>query len=722
VHGTSLRREALCLGAYALLTVTATYPLILHVGHAVPGGGDAYQFYWNLWWVKRALLERHANPYVIDDVFYPYGATLYFHTLNLLQDVLALPISLALGLPAAYNSLVLLAGTLSGYGAYRLAFYVLAHDIDPDGTAAHPQSARLAAWVAGAAFTFSSYRFVHLLGHLDLVSTQWLPFFVLFLLKTRREPGWRNPLLCGLFLAAATLTSFYYAFFLFLFLAFFVAWVLAHRGPGWGDALKRIAMALLLFAVLAGPLLGAMLTRGVREGRTSNPSYDIDRFSADLLAFGVPSPLHPVWGGMVAPAYRAIARNNSSLEAVMYLGVVPVWMAVMAVRKSGARVWMFWLVGFVLFTTLALGPVLHIGGHAVTPGLLVMPYRLLSQLPYGDIPRVPARFVVLSTLCLSVVGAGGAWTVLRGLDRRRALGAALALTGAIMFENAVWPMPLGDLRVSPFFERLAREPARAGVIEVPIPDDPSRFPQRMLWQTVHGQPVFGGYLSRSLPPLAFDAVPGFAQFRNPSGAIDDVVRYDARELPALSLAVLGAYGAGHLIVDKHAAGESGGQRAKQLADALFGPAARVFEDALVAAYVIPRRPPAQPAIWLDTGWSYLERLDPSGGEPRPLRWRWMSDRARVGIIAAAPARVRVRIAAQAFSRTRRLRVRLAGSEVATWAVQPSRADFETPEFAIQAGASFLELISLDGATSAGVDARRLSIAVFDAELLRESAR
>src|SRR6185503_1863507 len=166
------------------------------------------------------------NPYTTVDVFHPYGAELYFHTLNLLQDVLALPIVVALGLPAAYNSLVFLAGTLSGYGAYRLAFYVLANEIDPDGTAAFPRAARLAAWVGGAVFALSSYRFVHLLGHLDLVSTQWLPFFVLFLLKTWREPAWQNPLWCGLFLAAATLTSFYYAAFLFVFLGFFVVTVL----------------------------------------------------------------------------------------------------------------------------------------------------------------------------------------------------------------------------------------------------------------------------------------------------------------------------------------------------------------------------------------------------------------------------------------------------------------------------------------------------------------
>jgi hypothetical protein len=283
-------------------------------------------------------------------------------------------------------------------------------------------------------------------------------------------------------------------------------------------------------------------------------------------------------------------------------------------------------------------------------------------------------------------------------------------------------MPLADLRVSPFFDRLARAPVRAGVIEVPIPDDPATFPRRMLWQTVHGQPVFGGYLSRSLPPLAFDAVPGFAQFKNPSGGIDDIVRYDARELPAISLAVLGSYGAGHLVIEKGAMSGPEGQRAIDAADALFGRAARVFEDAQIVAYAIPRGGVVQPAMWLDTGWSYLEHPDRSGRDPETLRWRWMSERARLGVVSAAPARVRLRMTAQAFSQPRRLQIQIAGSTAATWMIQTTRAEFDTPDFAIPAGASFLELTSLDGATPAGADPRRLSIAVYDAALVPQSRR
>jgi hypothetical protein len=78
----------------------------------------------------------------------------------------------------------------------------------------------------------------------------------------------------------------------------------------------------------------------------------------------------------------------------------------------------------------------------------------------------------------------------------------------------------------------------------------------------------------------------------------------------------------------------------------------------------------------------------------------------------------LRLTAQAFGRARRLEIRMQGSAVATWTIQTTRADFETPEFDIPAGSSFLELTSLDGATAAGADPRRLSFAMYSAELLQ----
>jgi hypothetical protein len=53
------------------------------MGEAIPGDGfDGWQNYWNLWWVKEALVGLVANPFHTDLLYYPEGPSLYFHTLN----------------------------------------------------------------------------------------------------------------------------------------------------------------------------------------------------------------------------------------------------------------------------------------------------------------------------------------------------------------------------------------------------------------------------------------------------------------------------------------------------------------------------------------------------------------------------------------------------------------------------------------------------------------
>lgn len=676
-------------------------------------------YYWNLWWVKRALIEQHVSPFFTTDLYFPYGASLYFHTLNLLPDILGLPVAIVLGTPAAYNFLVFLAFTLSGYGTYRLTFHVLRREVDPDGVARKSQSAPLAAFVAGVAFTFSSYHYVHLLGHLDLVSMQWLPFFVLFLLKTRDELGWRSPAICAFFLAATSLTASYYMVFLLVFSALFIVHVVLTRQHDWVPALWRIGLMLAVFALMVSPVLIPMLILGQSAGRVPNPAYDIDRFSTDLLAFVIPSPLPPVWRQVVGPLNRLIIRPESNVEVVSFLGYVPLVLAIVGVKRCRSTR-AFWLVGVLWFCALALGPVVHVAGRPIASALSVfMPYRLISYLPYGDIPRVPVRFVVMAMLCLSVIAGCGAWTILK--DRKRPSGFATLLAALIVLENAVVPLPLDIVEVPPFYNLLARDKRRAGVIEVPIPDDPAVYPRRMLYQTIHGKPVYGGYLARGLPPLAFDAVPGFGQFKRLSGAIDDVVPYDEAQLPDVSRAVLDVYTAGYVAIEKDLMDSEAIERARQIAESLFGRSAQVYEDRFTLAYAVPHPVgPSPTAVWLDTGWSYLERLSDRDAAGRTLRWHWMAERARFGIVSSEPANVRLKITAQAFGKARRLTLSLDGSEVTTLVITTDRADYETPEFRVAAGASFVELKSLDGAESPGLDGRRLSAAVFRLEILKDN--
>ena len=73
----------LALLGYALATVVFTWPLALNLTVAIPGDSfDGWQNFWNLWWVKIALVERVSNPLYTDLLYHPTGAGLYFQTLK----------------------------------------------------------------------------------------------------------------------------------------------------------------------------------------------------------------------------------------------------------------------------------------------------------------------------------------------------------------------------------------------------------------------------------------------------------------------------------------------------------------------------------------------------------------------------------------------------------------------------------------------------------------
>jgi YD repeat-containing protein len=694
---------------FAVLSVLGTYPLILNFTSAVPAGGDSWAYYWNLHWLKRVLIDLHVSPFFAPDLYFPYGASLYFHTLNLLPGAIASPLVAVWGVPAAYNVIVLLSFVTTGYATYRLAWYVMRTDAGID-VSEQGGPARIAAVLAGVVFTFSTYRYLHLLGHLDLVSTQWLPCFTLFLLKTVRERGPANPILAGVFFAAAALTASYYLLFLVVFGSLFAAWTLIRDGTSRRVVAVRLAGSAVVALLLLSPVVIPMVRQGNAAGRTPSPAYDIDRFSGDLASLVVPSPL-PSWSRNLGQTARAsMARPGTTTEGVLFLGYLPLLLAAVALGHRAGRG--FWLFSFLVFTVLSLGPTVYALGRPVPFISTIAPYRLLLALPFGDIPRVPARFIVMAGLSLSMLAAVGARRLLRRQSTRA--GLVIATIGAMVVaaEHAVVPLPLLAVDVPPYYRELARSADRRAVVEVPIPGDPSAFPQRMRYQTVHQLPIYGGYLSRGLPPLPFSAIPGFSQFASLSESVDDVVSYDAGELRAISRTLLDIYGAGHVVIDRALLSQDELGRAIAIADGLFGPRARTYEDAQLIAYAVPPSSPGPATVWLDVGWSYLERTEAAGADGRPVRWRWMGASSRVGVTSPDARSVRLTLHAQAFGRPRRLQLSIAGAPVAVVQIGVNQGEHTTPPIAVARGATFITATSLDGADVPGQDRRLLSVALY----------
>ncbi len=245
------RTHLWALLGYFFLALVVTYPLILYFTREVPGDliADRDQNLWNLWWVGQAV-SHFTNPFHTDLLYYPYGANLYYHTLGLPLGAMGLLPQVVLGLPAAYNTVVLAAFTLSGYGAFRLGLLFT--------------DKPLAAFLGGVVFAFTPYTLDALKGQTEVLSVQWIPLYAEAWLRAYgagKDGGKARPryaLVAGVYLALALLTSLYYGAYLVLFTLAHVIYTLAtsrDRLAGMRQVARIGALVGLVMTVLTLPLL-----------------------------------------------------------------------------------------------------------------------------------------------------------------------------------------------------------------------------------------------------------------------------------------------------------------------------------------------------------------------------------------------------------------------------------------------------------------------------------
>lgn len=178
--------DLLVLLAYAAVAVATTWPLAARLTTHLPGGTtDTLVHYWNGWWVGRAL-STGQTPFYTPLLFHPAGIGLTTHNFAWLNVAAWLALRPWVGGIAAYN-LPLLANLV----ACGFAAFLLARDLTGD---------RGAAFLAGLIYQCWPFRLAQL-DHPNLISTQWIPLFMLFLARTVRRGRWQDSVLAGAFLA-----------------------------------------------------------------------------------------------------------------------------------------------------------------------------------------------------------------------------------------------------------------------------------------------------------------------------------------------------------------------------------------------------------------------------------------------------------------------------------------------------------------------------------------
>jgi hypothetical protein len=123
--------------------------------------------------------------------------------------------------------------------------------------------------------------------------------------------------------------------------------------------------------------------------------------------------------------------------------------------------------------------------------------------------RTPARLTVLVMLALAVLAAFALaalmpWASKRDATARRTVPTLLGVVVLgvpllLAFEYLAVPFPTVPPGWNvPIYQRIAQEPGRSAVLELPL----RPFSDYMAYQTIHGKPLVGGYLSRQ-PPYRF---------------------------------------------------------------------------------------------------------------------------------------------------------------------------------------------------------------------------
>jgi hypothetical protein len=221
-----------------------------------------------------------------------------------------------------------------------------------------------------------------------------------------------------------------------------------------GPSLRRAA-AVILAIVAVFPLAAIQLWPTARLARLAGGQRDFE-----YLSGFAETPLHLV--NLVAPglfhrstAWRPIAWDpfhTSPEECLVYIGLVPLFLAVLAASKEWRRDAAVRLLTLLALATLflSLGP--------YVPG-----FRLLIELPGFSFFRAPARWSLATSLALAILAG-------KGFDRWRewpmpgravrvlvVVAAAWVLAVLGLLELAVWSTgPRGSPRVAGWFDRTFR--------------------------------------------------------------------------------------------------------------------------------------------------------------------------------------------------------------------------------------------------------------------------
>ncbi|HEX6507026.1 MAG TPA: hypothetical protein VF221_05275 [Chloroflexota bacterium] len=473
-----------CLFYFVAFCVLTWPALQLFSTHILGDEGDALQNVWNIWWVNKAITQLHTSPWHTTYLHYPYGTTLIGQTLNPYNGFMGVVLLRFLSLTEMYNVAVVFSFVVAGLTAFLLAYRLTGF--------------YFGSIVAGYIYTFSNYHVVHTQGHLQLVSLEWIPLFLLFYWMLITRPTVPAAVGAAISLGLVILCDYYYFFYCVLAGALLLGWRLAATRRLSLPALKGVLLPAGVFAGLAAAFTAPLaLTLLITNRNDPLQGYhDPSTYSLDLL-----SPFTPDSWWHFYSLFPTTWVSQANIEQVAYIGVSVTVMLVYALVKRRqiphARVEV-WAAIAAIFALLSLGPTLHVDGM-VRSFPLPLPYTLLADvIPALSVGGDPSRMIVMTMLALAVIYAAGL-RVLIQTPRGRWIAAPLSL-GLLFIEFLPGGLPESQMTIPGYVQALLSWPDRGAVVN--MVDGPGMTTSGLYYQTVDDRPMAFGYISRTPTSVA----------------------------------------------------------------------------------------------------------------------------------------------------------------------------------------------------------------------------
>lgn len=555
---------------FAVLTVLMTYPIAFNVTSSIPGDvGDPLEVIWILSWDVHKILQFDFANLFDANIFYPYKYTLAYSEHMIGSAIFAMPIIAFFKNPVlAYNIIFLMSMTLSGIGMYLLAFYytgnrlaafcagvIFAYFPCRFGHLGHLHF-QVAQWIPFTFLYFNKYfetgRYKHLLLFTLFFILQFfsngyyalfLAFFVTILICIEfYNRGFSNRALfykLGLFFLLSAI----------FILPVFYPYIKLKHEMGFTRSLGESTMySADIFSYLAAPSINRPW--GKITSIFLKPEGDIflGLTAMILAAFGIMRyfkgnhniSLEAI--NVKSKFVKILSSVMTIFAAIALSEAIIIWLTggfkftILGIPVKATKIYKpmslafalillpfftryrlrgvinslftsrqgFYFIVLVLSFLFSLGPIIHLSGKEIITGPYIFLYKFF---PGFDGLRVPARFVIMVALAVSVFAAYGTAGI---LEHFNAYWKKVAVTGVfsviILFESASIPIPIPSVPVGnaipDVYKWLASEKDDFAILELPMPNKPEEVwkeTRYLYYSTYHWKKLVNGY-SGYFPP------------------------------------------------------------------------------------------------------------------------------------------------------------------------------------------------------------------------------